>query len=57
MTPVGSPAPTVAVCNTAYAVVHEERPELWRDLFHTDDFHPSRLGTYLMASVVFLDWT
>ena len=37
----------------AYAVVHDERPELWGELFHVDDFHPSGLGTYLMACVVY----
>jgi hypothetical protein len=43
----------VARVNTAYAVVRNERPELWHDLFCDDDFHPSVLGTYMMACLVY----
>jgi hypothetical protein len=33
-------------------MVHSERPELWRRLFHVDDFHLSPSGSYLEAAVL-----
>lgn len=43
----------IADVNGAFALVHEERHDLWRDLFFEDDFHPSALGSYLEACVIF----
>lgn len=45
--------PKVADVNRAFEIVHGEYPELWEDLFHTDDFHPSSLGSFLVACVLF----
>ena len=42
----------VAPAGAAFRSVHLERPELWRRLFHTDGFHPSPHGSYLVACVV-----
>merc|ERR1740129_1645042 len=45
-------APRVAEVNRAFELVHGENIELWRDLFHADDFHPSALGSFLEACVI-----
>tara|TARA_B110001452_G_scaffold112509_1_gene93377 strand:- start:398 stop:1303 length:906 start_codon:yes stop_codon:yes gene_type:complete len=47
-----SQRPRVAPVGDAFAAVHAERPGLWAELFHTDGFHPSPLGTYLEACVI-----
>lgn len=44
--------PRLAPIGTAFLVVRTEREQLWRDLFHTDNVHPSPLGTYLQACVL-----
>jgi len=46
-------APLLADANRAFEIVREEDEALWRDLFHIDDFHPSALGTYLQANVLY----
>mmetsp|Transcript_614 Transcript_614/g.1731 ORF Transcript_614/g.1731 Transcript_614/m.1731 type:complete len:320 (-) Transcript_614:45-1004(-) len=46
-------APLVADANRAFELVHNEDLALWRDLFHVDDFHPSALGSYLQANVIY----
>ena len=38
---------------TAFTAVHAARPALWHDLFHTDGFHPSPIGSYLEALVIY----
>ena len=43
----------LAPVGTAYQLVHKERPELWHALYHTDDYHPSCLGTYLAAATIY----
>ena len=43
----------VAPVGTAFSAVHAARPELWHDLFHTDGFHPSPLGSYLEGLVIY----
>mmetsp|Transcript_79949 Transcript_79949/g.222762 ORF Transcript_79949/g.222762 Transcript_79949/m.222762 type:complete len:315 (-) Transcript_79949:395-1339(-) len=45
--------PRVADVNRAFATVRDENVELWRDLFHSDDFHPSALGSFLEACAIF----
>ena len=47
--------PRVAPSGMAFEVVHAERPALWRELFHIDDFHLSPSGSFLEATV--LHWT
>jgi len=37
----------------AFRIIHQERRELWAELYHTDDFHPSAIGTYLSACVLY----
>jgi hypothetical protein len=41
----------VAPVNSAFAAVRVERPQLWEELFHEDDFHPSALGSYLEGAL------
>ena len=41
--------PRVAPVGTAFFAVHERRPDMWRELFHTDGVHPSPLGSYLVV--------
>jgi hypothetical protein len=43
----------VAPVGTAFMAVHAARPALWHDLFHTDGFHPSPIGSYLEALVIY----
>eukprot|EP00614_Pseudopedinella_elastica_P005150 CAMPEP_0172597896 /NCGR_PEP_ID=MMETSP1068-20121228/17880_1 /TAXON_ID=35684 /ORGANISM="Pseudopedinella elastica, Strain CCMP716" /LENGTH=223 /DNA_ID=CAMNT_0013397549 /DNA_START=626 /DNA_END=1297 /DNA_ORIENTATION=- len=43
----------VASANAAFARVHDERPDLWRELFMDDDYHPSPSGSYLSALVIY----
>jgi len=38
---------------TAFEIVHAERGELWQELYHSDDYHPSCLGTYLAAATIY----
>lgn len=45
--------PRMVDANRAFEVVHGEWPELWEQLFHTDNFHPSSLGSFLEACVIF----
>tara|TARA_B100000524_G_scaffold81852_1_gene37619 strand:- start:8045 stop:8878 length:834 start_codon:yes stop_codon:yes gene_type:complete len=44
--------PRVAPFGTAMLRVHEERPALWRELFDSDNFHLSPIGTFLEACVL-----
>eukprot|EP00927_Polykrikos_kofoidii_P054091 TRINITY_DN48572_c0_g1_i1.p1 TRINITY_DN48572_c0_g1~~TRINITY_DN48572_c0_g1_i1.p1 ORF type:complete len:306 (+),score=39.99 TRINITY_DN48572_c0_g1_i1:78-995(+) len=39
---------------SAFAAVRSERLELWRDLFNSDGFHPSPLGSYLFACTLYV---
>ena len=48
----GLAATRVARVGDAFLAVRREDPDLWRALFHTDDFHLSPSGTYLEASVL-----
>ena len=45
--------PRVAPVGTAFSAVRDLRPEMWHELFHTDGFHPSPLGSYLEALVIY----
>ena len=45
-------APRVAPLGMAMLAVQEERPELWRDLFHPDHRHLSARGAFLQACVL-----
>eukprot|EP00929_Paragymnodinium_shiwhaense_P106116 TRINITY_DN71262_c0_g1_i1.p1 TRINITY_DN71262_c0_g1~~TRINITY_DN71262_c0_g1_i1.p1 ORF type:complete len:399 (-),score=73.45 TRINITY_DN71262_c0_g1_i1:480-1622(-) len=45
--------PRLADANRAFQLVHGERPELWKELFFDDDFHPSALGSFLQACVIY----
>ena len=45
--------PRVARVGAAFKTVHDERPDIWHNLFFDDDFHPSPLGTYLQACVLY----
>lgn len=47
-----SQQPLVAPLGLAFSRVHDEKPQLWHDLFHTDGFHFSPAGTYLEACVI-----
>ena len=44
--------PRVAPVGDAFLVVHDERPELWHNLFQADDYHPSPSGSFLQACVL-----
>ena len=46
----GGQRPLVCPVGVACAVVHDERPQLWAALFHTDDFHLSPAGSLLQAA-------
>lgn len=45
--------PRLADMNGAFEIVHNERDALWRDLFDEDDIHPSALGSYLAANLIY----
>jgi len=45
--------PRVAEVNRAFELVHGENPDLWRELFYKDDLHPSALGSFLEACVIY----
>lgn len=42
----------VAPVGPAFRLVFEERPALLEELYHTDHYHPSPLGTFLAACVL-----
>jgi hypothetical protein len=42
----------IAPVGRAFAVIHDENPELWRALFDDDEYHPSMKGTDLIACVL-----
>ncbi len=43
----------MADANGAYALVRGEREALWRELYFSDGYHPSPLGSFLQACCVF----
>lgn len=45
--------PCFADANRAFEIVRGERPELWQELYYKDGLHPSALGTFLEACVIF----
>lgn len=45
--------PRLADVNAAFQLVRGEEPELWRELYYEDDFHPSALGSFLEACVIY----
>ena len=49
---LGFPRVLLAPAGDAFLLVKKERTALWRELFHTDNFHPSPRGTYLEACVL-----
>jgi len=42
----------MADVNAAYALVRAARPDLWHNLFASDNFHPSPTGSFLAAAVI-----
>ena len=44
----------IAPVGQAYAYLRSTNPELWKRLYAMDDFHPSPLGTYLQACVLYI---
>lgn len=44
--------PRIAPVATAFLLVHDERPSLWKKLFQPDEYHPSPHGTFLEACVL-----
>lgn len=49
--------PRIAKVGLAFLVVHEERPQLWHKLFHSDHIHASPLGSFLQGCVVYATLT
>jgi len=45
--------PRIADANAAFQIVHGERPEMWHDLYYKDNLHPSSLGSFLEACVIY----
>jgi len=45
--------PSLADMNGAFALVRREREQLWQELFFDDHFHPSALGSYLAACIIY----
>lgn len=44
--------PRIAPVGNAFAYVFEDKPSMWKKLFHIDEYHPSPHGTYLQACVL-----
>lgn len=45
--------PRIAPVGMAFLTVYEERPSLWRTLFHCDHIHASPSGSFLQACVMY----
>ena len=48
-----SQSPRIAPVGPAFLIVHDEHPELWHEMFQLDHFHPSPIGTFLEAAVLY----
>jgi hypothetical protein len=45
--------PLIAPVGDAYLYLYEYNREIWQKLFYVDDFHPSPLGTWLQACILY----
>ena len=48
-----SQRPRVAPVAPAFLIVRDERPQLWEEMFQDDDYHPSPIGTFMIACVLY----
>ena len=47
----------IAPVGNAYKELHDTAPDLWKQLYHTDDLHPSPHGTLLQGFVLYITIT
>lgn len=45
--------PRVAPMGNAFQIIYEENYSMWQKLFHTDNIHPSPLGTFLSGCILY----
>ena len=45
--------PRIAPVGMAFYTIHEQNPDMWNKLFHTEDFHPSPHGSYLIGCTLY----
>ena len=48
-----SQKPRIAPVGLAFLMVYEERPDIWKRLFHCDNIHASPSGTFLQGCIIF----